>query len=115
MSFNSPLRSAATGEFPTGSTLESLSTNPSGSRLLGRVLAVYAQRQIAAGQFTGDKIVPGRVPKETVDSPSNLVAGKPPAPPKKSRKQEYRPGRRAGTLAGSPATVGSGKKTLLGA
>jgi len=82
--------------------------------LLGRVLAVYAQRQIAAGQFTGVEVVPGRGQKETTGSPGNQVAGKPPAPPKKSRKQEYRPGRRGGTLVGSPATVGSGKKTLLG-
>ena len=73
------------------------------------------ERVIEEARGISQKVVPGRVPNETVDSPSNLVAGKPPAPPKKSRKQEYRPGRRAGTLAGSPATVGSGKKTLLGA
>jgi hypothetical protein len=73
------------------------------------------ERVIEGARGISQKVVPGRTPKETVDSPSNLVAGKPPTPPKKSRKQEYRPGRRAGTLVGSPPTVGSGKKTLLGA
>ena len=73
------------------------------------------ERVIEEARGIPQTAVPGRTPKETTGSPSNLVAGKPPAPPKKSRKQEYRPGRRAGTLAGSPATVGSGKKTLLGA
>jgi hypothetical protein len=110
MSFNAPLRNAATGEFPTRATLDHLATNPRGSRLLGRVLAAQIQRQIAAGQFTGGAITPTlNQPTPTVNSPSNQVAGK------KSTSAGQPKRKQRGTLVGSSRPVGSGKKTLLGA